>query len=126
MAQLVSTDQIPSLRGVASETASAAVKGWRRVVNKARDQGRVAITSHGEVDVVLLSVRELERLEERIRSLRARIDALEAEHSPVTALRESFLTRLRERDPEQVNAVLRAASAHPVRLRGRLKPGERY
>lgn len=126
MAQPATTIDSPSLHGAATETSSAAVKAWRRVVNKARDYGRVAITSHGEVDVVLLSLRELERVEGEIQTLRARVKALQEELSPVNALRENFLARMRERDPEQMNAALRAASANPVRLRGRLKPGERY
>lgn len=125
MAQPTLTER-PSLRDAPTETASAAVKGWKRVVNLARDRGRVAITSHGEVDVVLVSLRELDRLEERIQSLSARIKVLEVEHSPVSTLRESFLARLRTRDPAETNARLEAASSTPVRLRGRLKPGERY
>lgn len=116
----------PSLVDAGQATSTEVQKGWRRVLTVVRERGRVAVTNHGDVEAVVVSRQELERLDREIVELRAQVRTLSGDASPVDQLRERFLERLHRRDEGDFNARLRTAAKSPVKLGGRLKVGDRY
>lgn len=118
--------ETPTVRAARRASSTEVQKNWREYMVEARDRGAVAVTVHGDVEVVVVSVREIERMDREISELRATVGRLTAENSPVQALRERFLDRLRSRDAASFNASVDRMTSTPVRLGGRLKVGDRF
>lgn len=116
----------PSLRDAPQATSTQVQKTWRRVLSMVRSSGRVVVTNHGDVEAVVVSRQELERLDREIGELRARVQKLTGDAPSVGRLREQFLQRLTERDEGAFSERLRTAARTPVDLGARLKAGDRY
>lgn len=116
----------PSLRDAPRATSTQVQKTWRRVLSMVRSSGRVVVTNHGDVEAVVVSRQELERLDREIGELRARVQKLTGDAPSVDRLREQFLQRLAERDEGAFSERLRTAARTPVDLGARLKAGDRY
>lgn len=108
-------------------SATDVQKRWRRVLSDVRQSGCVVIKNHGDVEAVVFSPVEAERLQAELVELRARVQELDrAAPSPVEQLRERFRARIGQRDEAAFSGRLRAAASKPVNLGGRLKVGDRY
>lgn len=116
----------PSLQGAPQATSTQVQKTWRRVLSMVRSSGRVVVTNHGDVEAVVVSRQELERLDREIGELRDRVRTLTGETPSVDQLREQFLERLGKRDEAEFSDRLRAAGRSRVDLDGRLKVGDRF
>ena len=114
----------PLMRDAPQATATQVQKTWRRVLSMVRSSGRVVVTNHGDVEAVVVSRDELERLDREIVDLRERVRAL-TEGPSVDVLREQFLQRLATRDDTDFGNRLRTAGRTRVDLDGRLKVGDR-
>lgn len=95
-------------------------QGWRAVTKRAHSQGIIAVTSHGEVDVVVLSrdmyVSIMGQLRKHQNSKAAELDAL----------RKRFGERLASLRSGDAGDRLRAAMARPAALGGSVKAGNGY
>lgn len=116
----------PSLRDAPRATSTQVQKTWRRVLSMVRASGRVVVTNHGDVEAVVVSRQELERLDREIGELRERVQKLTGDAPSVDQLREQFLARLASRDEAQFSDRLRTAARTRVSLDGRLKAGDRF
>ncbi|GAB2507706.1 hypothetical protein [Lysobacter humi (ex Lee et al. 2017)] len=116
----------PSLRDVPQATSTQVQKTWRRVLSMVRSSGRVVVTNHGDVEAVVVSRQELERLDREIGELRERVQKLTGDVPSVDRLREQFLERLATRDESEFGDRLRNAARTRVDLGGRLKAGDRF
>ena len=116
----------PSLRDAPQATSTQVQKTWRRVLSMVRSSGRVVVTNHGDVEAVVVSRQELERLDHEIGELRERVRKLTGGAPSVDQLREQFLERLGSRDEAAFSDRLRTAGRTRVALEGRLKAGDRF
>ena len=85
-----------------------------------------ALSGPGDVEAVVVSRQELERLDREIGELRERVQKLTGDAPSVDRLREQFLERLAMRDEPEFGGRLRTAARMPVDLKGRLKVGDRF
>lgn len=115
----------PSLRDAPQATSTQVQKTWRRVLSMVRSSGRVVVTNHGDVEAVVVSRQELERLDREIGELRERVQKLTGVPS-ADRLREQFLQRLATRDEPEFSDRLRTAARTPVDPEGSLKVGDRF
>lgn len=109
---------------LASTTASELQKGWRGVVKLVRAEGRVAVTNHGDPEVVVLSLGEYERLHGLERELAGLAGGTPL--SPVEELTRRFKARMASRDPAAFDRRLDEAAATPARPGGRLRVDDRF
>jgi PHD/YefM family antitoxin component YafN of YafNO toxin-antitoxin module len=116
----------PSLRDAPQATSTQVQKTWRRVLSMVRSSGRVVVTNHGDVEAVVVSRQELERLDHEIGELRERVRKLTGGAPSVDQLHEQFLERLGSRDEAAFSDRLRTAGRTRVALEGRLKAGDRF
>lgn len=115
-----------SLRDAPQATSTQVQKTWRRVLSMVRASGRVVVTNHGDVEAVVVSRQELERLDREIGELRERVQQLAGDTPSVDRLRKQFLHRLANRDEAHFSDRLRTAAQTRVSLDGRLKAGDRF
>ena len=109
---LTEIDQLPST------TASDVKKeGWRKLTRRVQAAGSVAVTSHGEVEVVILSrdlyITMLGELRERQKGKAADLEAL----------RRRFDERLASLAAPDAGDRLRSSMAAPATLGGSVKAG---
>ena len=120
----------PVLSGLEMMTATKAQNGWRSLVNSVRRGPGVAITSHGDVELVVISRERAEQLEATIFELKVAIAAGgrdgNAPAARVEALRQRFMERLKSRDEDQMRRSIRAAAEDTTRLDGQLHVDDRY
>lgn len=116
----------PPLSAAPQATSTQVQKTWRRVLSMVRSSGRVVVTNHGDVEAVVVSRQELERLDREIGELRERVRQLTGEAPSVDRLREQFLARLGSRDEAGFNDRLRIAARTRVSLDGQLKVDDRF
>ena len=116
----------PSLRDAPQATSTQVQKGWRRVLSLVRSSGRVVVTNHGDVEAVVVSRQELERLDREIGELRERVRKLTGDAPSMDQLREQFLQRMASRDEAKFSDRLRDAGRSRVSLTGRLKVDDRF
>jgi prevent-host-death family protein len=110
------TDLLQSLpQRPASDVKS---KGWPDVVASVRRVGRLAVTSHGRAQVVLLSLEEYGELVQRAEAGQARqADVLDD-------LRKVFDERLAALQASEASERLAKVFESPPRLRKRIKAGD--
>lgn len=114
--------------GLETMTSTLAQNGWKKLVNTVRRGPGVAITSHGAVEIVVISRDRAEELEQTIAQLKATIARLDVEGpaARVEALRQRFKERLEARDEDQMRRAIDAAAEGTTRLDGQLHVDDRY
>lgn len=120
----------PVLSGLQRMTATDVLNRWGALVKTVNRGPGVAITSHGDVELVVISRERAEELERTIFTLKAAIAAAGSDPdnpaAGVEALRQRFLERLQGRDEDQVRRSIRAAAEDTIRLDGQLHVDDRF
>lgn len=94
--------------------------GWRGVMRKIADSGKVVITNHNDPEAVILSAREYSAIVEALQVAHAQVP------SSLDALRKSFDQRLAALDADDAGERLRGLLSQPARLGGKVKAGTGY
>jgi prevent-host-death family protein len=94
--------------------------GWRGVMRKISDNGKVVITNHNDPEAVILSAREYSAIVEALQAANAQAP------SSLAALRQRFDQRLAALDADDAGERLRALVGQPAKLGGKVKAGSGY
>lgn len=93
--------------------------GWRGVMNKVQQNGKVVVSNHDAPQAVILTIAEYERLVDALQ------EASERSRPALDALRERFDRRLASLQSVGASDELRALMARPATLKGKVKVGKK-
>jgi prevent-host-death family protein len=95
-------------------------RGWRGVMRALTSQGPVVVTNHSEPEAVILSAQDYTRMRRIVKETESKAE------SALEALRCRFDERLAALREPDAGDRLRAISASPAKLRGKVKAGAGY